>query len=206
VLFDGGVVDSAAGFGTVVFQSLPANVTDTMPGQQVDVILAVRSSPACSAGQLALSYLGGGPGAGNDFGTLLIRDISARPCTLKGPLQVTGLDGAGRPDTETVRDQVAGVTVLSPRAIQRQGTALGELVGVLVLGAEYRDGPATVDNGSCVPLWVIPTSWRILVPGGQYLTVANADRASPVKLVGSGGLVTCRGQLGAPGPAYVGSP
>ena len=37
---------------------------------QVSVILAVHAAPACTARQLALTYLGGGPGAGNDFGTI----------------------------------------------------------------------------------------------------------------------------------------
>ena len=96
VNIDGAVLDQGAAAGTVVFQSPPAGARDGGPGRDVDVDLATGRAPACAAGQLALSYLGGAGGAGNDFGTLLLRDNSARPCTLSGPLRVTGL-GADRP-------------------------------------------------------------------------------------------------------------
>src|SRR5262249_31680570 len=73
---DGAVIDRSAPFGTVIFQSPPAGTRDSVPGPQVSVILAVPAAPACTARQLALTYVGGEPGVGNDLGTLLIRDIS----------------------------------------------------------------------------------------------------------------------------------
>src|SRR5262245_18542149 len=88
VYIDGAVLDRSAAPGTVVFQSPPAGARDSDPGRDVDVILATWRAPACTAGLLALSYLGGGASAGNDFGTLLVRDTSARPCTLTGPLLI----------------------------------------------------------------------------------------------------------------------
>jgi hypothetical protein len=207
LMFDGAVVDDAAQFGTVVLQALPPYLVDTMPGQRVNVVLGVRKSPVCSAGQLALSYLGGGPGAGNDFGTIVIRDGSARPCTLAGPLLVTGTGPGGRADTSTVRLRLNGVTVLSPGAgpaAVEAGSQTGELVGVLELGAEYRDAPTA--NGLCAPHWVVPAAWRVAFADGLSRSVANADPRNPSKLVSSGGLVTCRGRLGSPQAAYVGSP
>jgi len=71
IYVDGGVIDQAAPFGSVVFQSLPAGLPGSGPGRDVGVIIGVRRSPACSAGQFAVSYLGGEAGAGNDFGTLV---------------------------------------------------------------------------------------------------------------------------------------
>jgi hypothetical protein len=151
VYFDGGVIDRAARTGTVIFQSLPAGLPDNGADRQVNVITAVRRSPPCAAGQLALTYIGGEPAT--DFGTLLVRDRSRHACALGGPVRVTGLNPAGRRVTSTVRFPFEGAAVLSPSAgpITRPpgggkpgGFAPGELVGVIGLQAEYRDGPANV--------------------------------------------------------------
>jgi len=213
--FDGAAIDRADRLGTVIFQSLPPGARGGGPAGQVGVVLAVQPSPGCTMGQLTLSYLGGKPGAGNDFGTLLVRDTSSRSCTLTGPIRVTGLDAAGQRVTRTVRFPLGGVAVLSPGAgpVTRAGSrgtgggvAPGELTGVLGLSAEYRDGPANVDRGLCAPLWVVPATWRVAFPGGGALTAANADPADPAKLVPSGGFVTCHGELGRVGPAAVAWP
>jgi hypothetical protein len=213
VYFDGSAIDPAVRTGTVIFQSLPAGLPDNLPGRQVDVITAVRQSPPCMAGQLALTYLGGEPATGNDFGTLLIRDRSTHACALPGPLRVTGLDAHGVAVTSTVRFPLVGTNVLSPGAgaITRatggrlSGIASGELIGVLGLQAEYRDGPANVDDGLCTPLWVTPATWRVSLPDGQTIMTVNSDLTNSFKLAPSGGLVTCRGQLGGNVPGTVGS-
>jgi hypothetical protein len=174
-------------------------------------MVAVGAVPACRTAQLALSYLGGGVGAGNDMATVLIRDTSARPCTLTGPVAVTGVNQAGRAVTATLRTGVRGVAVLTSGAGPVRwrvsgtltGTQPGELTGLVLLAAEYRDGPAGVDHGYCEPLWVIPAAWRIELPSGS-LTVANASAGRSISK--SGGLVTCRGQLDNPQPVLVGSP
>jgi len=213
--FGGAVLDQQVPFGTVVFQSPSPDAITSLPGSQVDLILGVGHAPDCATRQLALSFIGGGAGAGNDFGTLVVRDTAARPCTLSGPLLVTGLGVSGRADTTTTRLPVSGVTVLSPDAgpitshvsgaSTISGAWPGELAGLVSLVAEYRDSAAT-SNGLCAPLWVIPTTWRVTFPDGGALLVSNADPGDPVKLTPSGGFVTCRGQLGALQPAYVGSP
>jgi hypothetical protein len=197
VTFDAVVADPAARSGTVVFQVPPAGLADAVPGTQVGVILAAHRAPACTSGQLAVGYRGGGAGAGNDFGTLLIRDTSAQPCALAGPLVVTGLDAAGKVATASASFAVTGPAVLTPA---RQ---IDPLVGQLVLIAEYRDDPAAA-GGLCEPFWVVPAAWRVVFPGGESLDVANADPANPTKLVPSGGFVTCRGELSAAQPSAVG--
>ncbi len=213
IYFDGGVIDPAARFGTVVFQSLPAGIRDGGPGHQVDVVLAVREIAALRARSARAELPGRRSGAGNDFGTLLISDRSSRPCTLGGPLRVAGLNRAGHRVTTAVRVPVAGVSVLSPgvgsvtRTSQGplDGVTPGDLVGMIVLRAEYRDGPARVDNGLCEPLWVVPASWRVTLPGSASLVAANRDRHNR-GLVRSGGFVTCRGGLGLAAPATVAYP
>jgi len=213
VYFDGAAIDPAVPVGTVIFQSLPAGLPGSGPGRQVDVITAVRQSPPCVAGQLALTFLGGEPATGNDFGTLLVRDRSRLACTLPAPLRVTGLDARGAPVTTTVRFPLVGTSVLSPSAgpitrttgARLKGIASGEQIGVLGLQAEYRDGPANVDNGLCTPLWVTPATWRVRLPDGQAIRTANEDPGNSFKLAPSGGLVTCRGKLGGDVPAAVGS-
>ena len=66
-----------------------------------------------------------------------------------------------------------------------------------MLAAEYRDGPASVDHGYCQPLWVILAAWRVGLADGTLSTVANADPPYASPLSPSGGLITCRGRLGA---------
>lgn len=191
------MTDPAARFGTVVFQVPPAGLAAAGPGRQVGVILGVHRAPGCAAGQLAASYRGGGASAGNDFGTLLISDTAARPCTLAGSLHVTGLGADGAAVTASVSFPVTSPAVLSPAG---QPDAL---VGQLVLDDDYRDDAAAA-SGLCEPFWVVPANWRIVLPGGQSLSAANAAPANPVKLVPSGGFVTCHGELGATGHAAVG--
>jgi hypothetical protein len=65
-----------------------------------------------------------------------------------------------------------------------------------LLTAPYRDGP-TSPNGLCIANYVIPARWRVRLPDGSVLMVPNADREGFARLSSSGGLVTCRGSLGA---------
>lgn len=213
VTFDGLAFDRAVPVGTVLFQVPPQGAgPGSPPVRQVGVVIAVRPAPRCGARQLALGYLGGEPGAGNDFGTVLIRDISRRACRLPGPVRLTGLDKAGRPDTGAVRLAMPPVAILSPRArpVGRSpgdrltGVRPGEAIGQLTLIAEYRDDPTGADKGICEPHWIVPASWRLTLPSGRSLTVANADRSNPGGILPSGGFVTCRGEMAAAGPAEVG--
>lgn len=201
---DGEALDPAAAFGTIIFQVPPPSAVDSGPGSpSVGVIVAVPPTPACQPGHLRLDYRAGGPGAGNDFGTIIVRDVAGTPCRLAGQLRVTGVGPAGRPVTNTVTGSITGPGVLSPdaaRSIDGAGSPPADLVYAWTLSAEYRDDPVA-PNGLCTAYWVIPATWRVRLPGGSYLTVPNADRGSPGRaLTPSGGLVTCRGRLGSTGP------
>lgn len=160
------------------------------------------AAPSCTPAQLTLTYRGGGAGTGNDMGTIVFRDSSGRACTLTGTVSATGLSAADVPDTATIKAAVAGPGLLSPHAaVVPDGAAApaGELVYGWLLVAEYRDGPASVDNGFCQPDWVIPASWRVTLPAGATVVVPNKDPDDVIGLHGAGGgLVTCRGQLDTP--------
>jgi hypothetical protein len=172
--------------------------TPPPPSAPVRAVTTVRAVPPCTPAQLALSYRGGGASAGNDGGTIVFRDTSAAACTLSGTFSVTGLDAKGVPDTATIKAPVDGRGVLSPHAAPVPDGAsppAGELVYGWILLAEYRDNPATAGVGICQPDWVIPARWRVTLPDGATLAVANHD---PHGLWHS--LVTCKGELDTPSP------
>jgi hypothetical protein len=162
---------------------------------QVEVVVAVHPSPPCLAGQLAIQYLPGGAGAGNDFGTILLRNTSGSWCELDGPAAVTGLT-AGHPVTHTLGLAVASDVELSPHAaaaIPGQAVPAHELIASLSLSAGYRDD---ADGSMCNPHWVVPTTWRLAL-SAITLTVANGRATADVRPPGAGGLITCRGQFRA---------
>jgi hypothetical protein len=180
------------------------------PGAATPAPSTESAGPACAPAQLTLTYHGGGAGAGNDMGTIVFRDTSGRACRLTGTVSATGRSAAGTPDTATIKAAVARPGLLSPHAAPVPDGApapAGELVYGWLLMAEYRDGPASVDNGLCQPDWVIPASWRVTLPGGATVVVPNKDPGDAIGLHGAaGGLVTCRGQLDTPAqPAYLDS-
>lgn len=167
---------------------------------QVGIIAAVGHSPACRAGQLAIQYLPGGAGTGSDFGTILLRNISASWCQLDGSAAITGL-AAGRPVTKTVTVTVAGDLELSPRAaaaVPGQALPADQLAASLLLSAEYRDD---TDGRMCTPHWIVPKVWRVVLDA-ITLTVANGRATANARPPGAGGLITCRGHFGG-GPIRI---
>jgi hypothetical protein len=197
---DGQAVDPTAPFGAVIFQVLPPAVPDPGPSPYaLGTIMAVRVAAECQAGQLRLSYRGGGAGAGNDFGQIAFRDVSASPCRLAGQLQLTGVGPTGRRVTNPVTATIAGPGVLGPDTAAVRDLAAappGTMIYAWSLLAEYRDD-ATSPNGLCAD-HVVPPDWRVRLPGGSIIVIPNADSGSPFRLLGSsGGLVTCRGRLSA---------
>ncbi len=158
---------------------------------------------ACTASQLRLSYRGSEPGAGNDLGVIVVRDASARPCLLAGPIRLTGLDRAGHPVTMTIayRQFQPGTGRLAARAVLRRG-----LVASVHVWAEYRDDPHGW-RGLCARRHQIePSRWRLVLPSGARISVHNADPANPTRiLTADNGLLTCKGQLDTAPPVIVAS-
>lgn len=184
---DGEIVDQA-NTGTVLLQYPTLN-------HQVEVVAAVAQSPPCRTDQLAIQYMAGGAGMGNDFGTILVRNVSSSWCELTGAVQISGLIH-GQPVTRTVTVAVAADLELSPHARPAgpdHASPLDQLAASLPLSAEYRDD----GRGSlCGAHWIVPTAWRVVV-GSATLTVPNARANADARPPGAGGLITCRGNFGA---------
>ena len=154
--------------------------------------------PVCRAQALGLTFIGGQPGAGNDFATIVAWDTGASACRLAGPVTLVGLGPDGKADTNAVRLTMADPGVLTPRGTapgSGQMLQPGESATWLLVSAEYRDDPLT--GALCTPHQVEPAAFRLSLPGNGTTTVANTDAGRPVVrgLAANGGLLTCRGEL-----------
>jgi hypothetical protein len=193
--FGGEEIDTHQRAGAVLLQFPPAGESDI--GNQIQVITAAHREPACVIGSIAAEYYGGGAGAGNDFGSIDIRDVGAQPCLLQGPVKVVGTDAAGHPVTQAITYPVAPALVLSPHgnAIPVGGTVpLGEVVAVVQIAAEYRDDSSSPD-GLCTEHQIVPALWQLIFSDGVEVVMnASDDPGYPA----FSSLVTCRGELDAP--------
>jgi hypothetical protein len=190
--FGGEEIDPHVPAGVVLLQDPPAGGGRNFG--EIDVVLSAHVAPACSNGELALNYYGGGVGMGNDFGAILIRDFGPKPCLLQGPIGIVGTDADGKDVTHRLSYPVAPGLVLSPRA-QRvpvgEEPPVGEVVGELGLSADYRDGPYPPSD-LCGDHEVIPRLWRLSFPSGT-VTLRNASRDPDYPAYSS--LITCNGEL-----------
>jgi hypothetical protein len=193
------VVDQSVQPGTVVAQTPQAGSTAAF----VTITIAVPPTIACTQNQLAVTYKGGGAGAGNDFGTIAVRDISPLWCSLSGPLSVVGLDRTGRPVTQTVTVAVTQPFILSPNTPappHGQRAPFSDIEANVLLAAEYRDGPQP--NGLCDTKQVIPAYWQVTFPTHAELKVVNDDpddTADP----NFQRLITCQGQMDTTDPVHL---
>jgi hypothetical protein len=99
---------------------------------RIEVIAAVPRSPACTAARLAVQYLPGAAAAGDDSGTILLRNVSPAWCELQGPV------------THSLTVTVAG----------------DQLVGSLPLSAGYRDDPTACAPRTGAPVRTEPRGAR----------------------------------------------
>ena len=167
--------------------------------------------PACTAAQVRLAYLTGQPVGGHDFGIIAVWDQSPAACSLAGPVTLTGLGQAGRPATKNLKYEVSAPGLLSARGT-RPGEGMqistGEGAAPLIVAASYSDDSSAGHRACARPLE--PAAWRLTIPSGGTLTVANADPQATSKaahgLPADHGLLTCGGLLDAPAPVVVPSP
>jgi len=160
--------------------------------------IATDVVPACQAHDLGVTFIGGQPGAGNDFATIVAWDPGPIACRIAGPVTLVGLGPDGTADTNVVRLTVVASGVLTPRGTApgpNQVLPPGESAAWLLVSAEYRDDPLT--GALCTPHQVEPATFRLSLPGGGTITVTNADTHQPpvYSLDKNGGLLTCRGEL-----------
>ena len=206
-----------AGCGTAATAGHITKSTPVSPAAVVSSIVAAEpASPAaastvsdCRTRQLGLTYVGGQPGAGTDFGAIMIWDKGAQPCLLRGPLRITGLDRHAQPVTKPVSAQVPAKALLTAHGSGVFGgnfrLKAGQIAAFVPMAAEYRDDGAA-PNGLCISHQVEPATWRVRPASGPAITVGNADRGEPgTPLTADRGLLTCLGRIGTAGPVTVGN-
>ena len=69
--------------------------------------------PECRADGLRVKFIGGHPGAGNDFATIVAWNTASSACRLAGPVTLVGLGSGGSADTNAVRLTVTGAEKLT---------------------------------------------------------------------------------------------
>lgn len=106
------------------------------------------TSRSCNVHDLAVDFRGGGLGTGNDFATLVVRDISPNPCRLVGKAVIVPIDITGKPIHTYFPINAlavpAGLTLsaLSPSVPTGQSATDGRVRAALFLGGAERDDPA----------------------------------------------------------------
>lgn len=189
------VVDSGVAPETVLSQTPPAGtLTFTSPPpvtlaspphpSGMSVTLAVPAATECTASQLSLTFTGVYDGASQHlFAGLEARNVSAQWCRLLGPVQLVGLDAAGDPVTTVATDVISNGTVdmLSPGTPPVPTTSTGQRrsgqfypVGVF-WGWIGFNGPDLCEPGTVAGPQVVPSTWRVTLPGAEVLTAPNGQ-------------------------------
>jgi len=157
-----------------------------------------EAAAACVLPHLAFEFFGGGVGAGNEFATIVIRDISPQPCLLQGEVTVSGIDWTGRVVTQTVTYPTAPNVVLSahaPEVPNMQPLPAGEVVGELLMSTDYRDDSTSPDALCHANHVIVPASWQLTLLGG-IRNVANLSHDPDPQWPR---LLTCRGEIDTTG-------
>ena len=165
--------------------ALPAKVSASPPSPASVAASSASASQmptsrSCNVHDLTVDFRGGGLGTGNDFATLVVRDISPNPCRLVGKAVIVPIDIKGKPIHTYFPINAlavpAGLTLsaLSPSVPTGQTATDGRVRAALFLGGAERDDPRP-PHGSCpAAVEITPASWRVQVVGG-VLIVANHD-------------------------------
>lgn len=216
IQLSGVITDPRAPLGSILYQGVPPGAASRLrDGPAVRVIVAVRPTPACTPGQLRLTYRGNGYQRGTDWGAIVIRNTGQAPCRLPGTARITGVGRSGQPVTPVYAASARGISpysdpttaplILSPRmgpvadglaASHDLPLLTGGLAAAIRLQGSY--GPTPASARSCRVI----RAWRVVI-GGLSRTLPNADPAGPDPLVPSGAFVTCAGRL-SPALTYYG--
>jgi hypothetical protein len=191
VAIGGRTTDTLVAPDTVILQYPPGGTG--IIGNTVDLLLSQQPEAACMVSQLAIDYRAPSYRTGRDFATLDVRDISAKPCTLAGPIEVVGRNAAGNQDTNLQTFPVTPGLVLTPTTPKVDATGVvapGASIAWVPLHASVRDGPD--GNGSCAYHLVIPATWAVSLAGGTKVVPNGGGDQSA--------FTACLGQLGGPTP------
>jgi hypothetical protein len=186
----GELIDRDVPFGTVIWQSPLPGVPQARDLVSASFIVAVTRAPACTTSELRGQYEDNGNLTGGHYGSIVLFDQGARPCTLGGRVTLTGLNARGRPAEGSISEPLRGMLVLSPRATSDQvvhayGSAIVGTVG-------FGGGEDQQAVGGCRE--AIPARWRVRLSTGATVLVPNIPpvvRADPK----NGPFFSCVGSL-----------
>lgn len=197
------VLDASLPTGTVILQHpAPGYITqplddppsplDREDEHAIEVVTTVRPAPRCAPRQLATEYHAGGTGTGDIFGVIVLRDISARACSLSGRVSLTGVDRHGDPVIRSVHPRIARAIVLSarqPRAPRHPPPAEpGHWAATIEITAIY----------DCPDKTTTPHAWRLRIATGT-IDIRNLDRHAHLADFGDlPSLYVCHSGYGAP--------
>jgi hypothetical protein len=187
----GELVDPEQPFGTVLWQEpLPGAAQDRRYAE-IGVTIAVGRAPACHGRQLSGQWHEGGGETGATLtGSIALRDVSSRPCTLSGRLRIEGRDRSGRRVTTIVHQHIAEPIVLPAR----QPPAAPPLQAWLyyIEGRQHGASTETCDR------IVQPANWQVTLDNHEHVTLANHETAVPPP---DDAFSSCHGDIGVPGNA-----
>ena len=177
------VVVSLIGFGIANIQgsSPPRSHARTVASTAPPSITPAASSP-CVPNQLALVFRGGGLSTGNDFGSIIVRNVGGSACSLSGAVTVNALDaekvpivGATGMGSFTLN---TGINMTPDTALWPKGQPLPSGAFEITVGGDERDNPTT--GLSCTPgQEVYPTYWQVQIAESTLDVVNNDPDAFP---------------------------
>ncbi len=185
-----GVRDDARPAETIILQNPPPGHSGL--GKEIEVTIALHKERVCTLHDLAIDFEGGGAGAGNNFGSGIVRNTSATPCEIAGSVVAVGVDAHGKVVTSSVSRELPRPTVLTTRTtpLVNGQAPLGTNVLRITLVAEYRDDPAAA-NGICEVHLVIPAQIRFTFDVGSF----TAPNSPPTEMPDHRAFATCYGTI-----------
>lgn len=139
------------------------------------------TSPPCASSQLAARVGVGGLGAGNELGSVSIRDVSSSACGLQGAVTLVALDAHGQPIPAIKMSQPTTLAYVSlppntPATPPSGSDGAGDYVVLGLMGA-YRDDPSA-SNGLCSQAnEVVPAQFMVTI-GSVSIKAPNYDADS----------------------------
>ena len=171
---------------------------------ETPTITPVPAAPDCVASQLAATFWEGLVGAGNMFGTILLRNTSASACSMEGAQTFYGVDAQGRRDTPGMSQPYTLARVVlpsrTPAPSETAGPTPGAYLEISIIGGYRDDGTDGGINGLCTAANEVVPATFVVTLGSVTLRVANY---SPVAgWAGFHSIEGCHGAIGG-GDAFL---
>jgi hypothetical protein len=153
----------------------------------------------CNLTQLAVTFDGGGEGAGNQLGLLTLWNVGPTICVLDAPVGLVALAASGRPLPQVAPMQSAPASppLVLPARTPAPGADVqpgdGPVGAAISIRGEYRDDPYAPDGMCTTAHEVRPASWKVYI-GKTSITVPNT---STNPMTGINGIEGCRGAIAA---------